>query len=182
MLKLVCKILLQFLCLWRLALALSHKCCLFSSSCVTISTSSLASYESCPFVTQVVGTIGDLIVTIWKGVALLPNVPNCCSKIWPTPNGPPNLLICRHNFFKELLDNQVHPLSLPIRLGSEWGVHLDLWLHALPQGLPKLTCELGISIRHNVLGEAMMLEHMHEKQPSRFLGHGTLEKSWNVNA
>jgi len=39
--------------------------------------------------------------------------------------------------------------------------------------LPKFACELGISIQHNVLGEAMMLEHMREEQPPHLLGHGT---------
>jgi hypothetical protein len=43
----------------------------------------------------------------------------------------------------------------------------------LPRGLPKLACELWVSIQHNVLGEAMMFEHMGEKQPSRLLGCGT---------
>jgi hypothetical protein len=42
----------------------------------------------------------------------------------------------------------------------------------LLQGSPKFAYELGILIRHNVLGEAMMLKHMREKQPSRLLGHG----------
>ncbi len=76
----------------RFALAISHKRHLFSSSCVTISTSSFTSLGGCPCATQVVGTISELPVTIWKGVALLSNVPNCCSKIQPTPNGPPNLV------------------------------------------------------------------------------------------
>jgi hypothetical protein len=51
---------------------------------------------------------------------------------------------------------------LSIHLGSEWGVHLELRPRALPQGLPKLTCELWASIQHNVLREAMMLKHMCE--------------------
>jgi hypothetical protein len=37
---------------------------LSSSSCVTIGTSSLASLGACPCVAHVVGTIGDLLVTI----------------------------------------------------------------------------------------------------------------------
>jgi hypothetical protein len=52
----------------RLALAISHKCHLFSSSCVTIDTSSFASFGGCLSAAQVVGTISDLPVTIWKGV------------------------------------------------------------------------------------------------------------------
>jgi len=71
------------------------------------------------------------------------------------------------------LDHQVHPLGLSIRLGSERGVHLELRPHALPQGSPKLACELGVPIRHNVVWEAMMLEHVGEEQPSRLLGRGT---------
>jgi len=43
----------------------------------------------------------------------------------------------------------------------------------LPQGSSKLACELWVLIRHNVLGEVMMLEHVREKQPSRLLGRGT---------
>jgi hypothetical protein len=42
----------------------------------------------------------------------------------------------------------------------------------LPLGLPKLACELWVSILHNVLCEAMMLEHVREEQPSRLLGRG----------
>jgi hypothetical protein len=68
-------------------------------------------------------------------------------------------LIYCHNFLKELLDNQVPPLNLPTWLGSEWGAHLDLWPHALPQGLPKLICELGILIQHNVLGGHYVWTH-----------------------
>ncbi len=52
----------------KLALSISHKCCFSSSNCVTIDTSSLASLGGCPSATQVVGIIGDLPVTIWKGV------------------------------------------------------------------------------------------------------------------
>jgi hypothetical protein len=57
-----------------------------------------------------------------------------------------------------MLDHQVHPLSLSIGLGSKCGAHLELRPHVLPQGSPKLACELWVSIRHNVLGEAMMFE------------------------
>ncbi len=70
------------------------------------------------------------------------------------------------------MDNQVHPFGLSIRLGSEWGAHPEFRPHALPQGSPKLACELRVSIQHNVLGEAMMLEHVREEQPSHFLGRG----------
>ncbi len=73
----------------------------------------------------------------------------------------------------ELLDHQVHPLDLSIRLGSKWGVHLELWPHALPQGSLKLACELRVSVRDNVLWEATMFEHVGEEQPSRLLGRGT---------
>ncbi len=52
----------------RLALAISHKRRLFSSSCVTIDNSSFASLGGCPCVAHIIGTIGDLPVTIWKGV------------------------------------------------------------------------------------------------------------------
>jgi hypothetical protein len=65
----------------------------------------------------------------------------------------PILLICRHIFFKELLDHRVHPLGCP----SVWGWNEVLRPHALPQGSPKLACELGLPIWHNVLWEAMML-------------------------
>jgi len=51
----------------RLALAISHKRRLSSTSCVTMGISSLASLGGYP--TQVVGTISDLPVTIWNGVA-----------------------------------------------------------------------------------------------------------------
>jgi hypothetical protein len=63
-------------------------------------------------------------------------------------------------------------LELPICLGLEWGAHLELQPHALPQGSPTFICELGISIWHNVLQEAMMFKHVREKQPFHFLGHG----------
>jgi len=71
------------------------------------------------------------------------------------------------------LDNQVDPIGLPIHLGLEWGAHFELWPHALPQGSPKVVCELGISIQHNVFGEAMMLGHVHKEQPSCLWGNGT---------
>jgi hypothetical protein len=48
----------------RLALAVSHKRRLSSSSYVSIGTSSIASLKGCPCVAQIVGTIGDLPVTI----------------------------------------------------------------------------------------------------------------------
>jgi hypothetical protein len=48
----------------KLALAISHKHRLSSSSCVTINTSSLASLWSRPCEAQDVGTIGDLLATI----------------------------------------------------------------------------------------------------------------------
>jgi hypothetical protein len=60
-----------------LALAISHKHHLSSSSYVTIGTSSLTSLGGYPCVAQVVGTIGDLLVTIWKGVAPVAK----CSKL-----------------------------------------------------------------------------------------------------
>ncbi len=52
----------------KLAFTNSHRRHLSSSSCVTIGTSSLASLEGYSCATQVMGTIGDLPVTIWKGV------------------------------------------------------------------------------------------------------------------
>jgi hypothetical protein len=55
----------------RLALAISHKRRLSSSNCVTIGTSTLASLGGYPITTQVVGSIGDLLITIWKGVELV---------------------------------------------------------------------------------------------------------------
>ncbi len=55
----------------RLALAISHKRCLSSSSCVTIDTSPFTSLGGYPSATQVVNTIGDLPVTIWKEVELV---------------------------------------------------------------------------------------------------------------
>jgi hypothetical protein len=48
----------------KLAFATSHKRDLSSSSYVTIGTSSLASLGGCPCVAQVMGTIGELPVTI----------------------------------------------------------------------------------------------------------------------
>ncbi len=48
----------------RLALAISHKCRLSSSSYVTIGTSSLPSFGGCPCAAKVVGSIGDLPITI----------------------------------------------------------------------------------------------------------------------
>ncbi len=68
------------------------------------------------------------------------------------------------------MDNQVHSLGLSISLGSASGAHLELQPHALPQGSLKLACELWVSIRHNVLWEAMMLKHVREEQPSHLLG------------
>ncbi len=47
----------------RLALAISHKRRLYSSSCVTIGTSSLASFGGCPCAAKVVSSIGDLPIT-----------------------------------------------------------------------------------------------------------------------
>jgi hypothetical protein len=52
----------------KLAFANSHKHFLSSSSCVTIGTSSLASPGGYPCAVQIMGTIGDLPVTIWNGV------------------------------------------------------------------------------------------------------------------
>jgi hypothetical protein len=69
----------------------SHKCHFSSSSYMTIGISSLASLWGCPFVAQVISTISDLPITIWKGVAHVAQVFQiCCKKTWPTPNGPPN--------------------------------------------------------------------------------------------
>jgi len=63
-LGLVHKILYRLCAFSRLALAISHKHHLSSSSYVTIGTSSLTSLGGYPCVAQVVGTIGDLLVTI----------------------------------------------------------------------------------------------------------------------
>ncbi len=56
---------LYLLCVFsKLAFGNSHKRRLSSSSCVTIGTSSLASLWVCPCAAHVMGTIGDLPVTI----------------------------------------------------------------------------------------------------------------------
>ncbi len=80
----------------------------------------------------------------------------------------PILLIHYHLIPSELLDNQIHLFDLSIHLRLKRGAHLELQSHALLQGSPKLAGELWVSIRHNVLGEAMMLEHVREEQPFRF--------------
>jgi len=85
----------------------------------------------------------------------------------------PILLIHYHLIPSELLDNQIHLFDLSIHLRLKRGAHLELQSHALLQGSPKLAGELWVSIRHNVLGEAMMFEHVREEQPFRFLGRGT---------
>jgi len=42
----------------------------------------------------------------------------------------------------------------------------------LPQGLPKLACELWVPIQNYVLWKAMVLEDVGEEQPPHLLGHG----------
>ncbi len=65
----------------------------------------------------------------------------------------------------------------------ERNAHLEFRPHTLPQGSPKLTCELWVSIRNYVLWvsirnyvlwEAMVLEDMCEEQPTYLLGHGLI--------
>jgi len=72
------------------------------------------------------------------------------------------------------LDHQIDPLSLSIDLGAERSVHLEFQPYTLPQGSPKLACELWVSIRNYVLWGATVLENMCEEQPSYLLGHGLI--------
>ncbi len=84
----------------------------------------------------------------------------------------PILLVHRHIIPQELLDHQVDLLSLSISLGVEQSAHLEFRPHSLPQGSPKLTCELWVSIRNYVLWKGMVLEDVGEEQPPRLLGRG----------
>ncbi len=70
----------------------------------------------------------------------------------------PILLVRRHIIPQELLDHQVNPLGLSISLGAKRSVHLEFRPHSLPQGSPKLTCELWVSIRHYVFGSPWYLK------------------------
>jgi hypothetical protein len=84
----------------------------------------------------------------------------------------PISLVHRHIIPQDLLDHQVDPLGLSIGLGAERSAHLEFRPHSLPQGSPKLTCELWVSIRNYVLWKAMVLEDVGEEQPPRLLGCG----------
>jgi hypothetical protein len=86
----------------------------------------------------------------------------------------PILLVRRYIILQELLDHQVHPLSLSIGLGAKQSTHLEFRPHTLPQGSPKLTCGLRVLIRNYVLWEAMVLEDMFEEQSTYLLGCGLI--------
>ncbi len=87
---------LYLLCVFsKLAFATSHKHCLFSSSCVTIGTSSLASLVVCPCATSH-GHNWWLARPFERGWIQLRNVPICCNKTRLTQMVHPILLIHRH--------------------------------------------------------------------------------------
>jgi hypothetical protein len=65
--RLVHKIFVLFMRVFKIGLSHLPQAPLFLSSCVTIGTSSLASLEGYSTTTQIVGMISDLPVTIWKG-------------------------------------------------------------------------------------------------------------------
>jgi hypothetical protein len=81
----------------------------------------------------------------------------------------PILLVRRHIIPQELLDRQVDPLRLSIGLGAERNAHFEFRPHSLPQGSPKLTCELWVSIQHYVLWKTMVLKNVGEEQPPHLL-------------
>jgi hypothetical protein len=56
----------------------------------------------------------------------------------------------------------------------ERSAHLEFRPHVLPQGSPKLACELWVSIQNYVLWEAMVLEDVGEEQPPRLLSRGLI--------
>ncbi len=58
--------------------------------------------------------------------------------------------------------------------GAEGNAHLELRPHSFPQGSPKLTCELWVSIQDYVLWKAMMFKYMCEEQPASFLDRGLI--------
>jgi hypothetical protein len=72
------------------------------------------------------------------------------------------------------LDHQVHPIGLSIDLRAKRSAHLEFRPHTLPQGSPKLACELWVSIRNYVFWEAMVLENMCEEQPTYLLRRGLI--------
>jgi hypothetical protein len=82
----------------RLVVPISLKRRLFSSSCVTISISPLASFGGCPCVAQLCAQMVICPSPFERGWLLLPNDSNYSNKIWSTPNGPPNLVgLLAHN-------------------------------------------------------------------------------------
>ncbi len=97
------------------------------------------------------------------GWTQLRSVSNCCNKTHPIPKVHPILLIRHHIIPQELLDHQVHLLGLSIGLGAERSTHLEFRPHTLPQGSPKLACELWVPIRNYVLWKAMVLKDMCEE-------------------